>query len=215
MLKKTKLSSPKALRFEGSRLYLRDILQIADEAARRQIEIRFGDDEYEYESVEEVRTEKGDNIRSVNIWFKDTANHSTLRIELSLGTWEIWPGQSDQLAGLERTLVNLLMERRPWYARFPGLSPTFAIAFATIFFSDQFNHSWPTVSAAARLFGLIFLLVGMTCNLARVFSGSIILKREHEVISWYEKHGAKLLYGLIGAALSQAGKQIFDFLASR
>ncbi|MBL8522814.1 MAG: hypothetical protein JNN20_03915 [Betaproteobacteria bacterium] len=215
MKKKTTYSSPRAFKFEGTNLYLHDIRHLCDEAAKRGLEIHIGDEQYEYDSIDEVKQEKGDVIRSIRIWFKDPSSLETLRLELGVGEWEVRCGRSDVLAGLQAIVINTLADRQPWFAKWPSILPTLGISSTAILLSEFALKSWPATSRTLIVAAAIFFLISSICQFARLLNGRLKLKREHEEQSWYERNGEKLLYGFVGAVLGQAGKTIFDVLTSR
>lgn len=181
------------------RFYLADLKELVRIAEARKMCVAIMDDEHEFESIEELATEKGDRVKVLTIRASEKRDallgESEIKFDdgISVRTYK-----KDQLVLLHQDLVGFLISKRPWYARF--MRPNWWGAgiigsFVPLYFGDSRSQELP-------------FYVMMVCTemmfismLYRSLTRGVFLKRAHEIQGFWDRNGDKIVSGLIGSAI--------------
>lgn len=221
MKRKDKSSSFDTLRhrFPPIRLYRSDIDEVIEMAQARSLNIKISDDDYVYESIDEIEEHRGSRVYKLNIEVsKNNATIKTLDIYIEKDGVTLRTYREDQLVPLWHEVKELFSKRMPWYAR---LMAPFSWAWAAIVWL-WVGPRYDEISSLPQSMLLVwfgaftfFVLAGLLSAYYRVSNRGIYLQKQHEVKGFWERNGDKILMLVMGSVLGVIGTIITNILTSQ
>lgn len=205
--------SPFSERLQYAPLYLDDIERIVDAVKAQLPQVVFRDQDYEYESLEELKERHGARVKQIEIVGRNPERFGGITINIE-GRRVALFGDSDYelLWHQIRAMVNA---RLPWYAKI--IAPNFwgplllILASQYVWFIDKQTKAFTPpawfhvlVTASAILFA--FSVWQVTVN------RGVVLERRHAVRGFVSRNFDRLLMLAIGGLLTLLGKFIYGWL---
>jgi hypothetical protein len=178
-------------------------------------ETRILDDEFEYESLDDLIARRGKSPRKL---YLSSSDHLMLRIQtfrMAGLHFAAWGGESSSAAF---QILDLLSRRRLFLARL--LRPVFWFGFAVAMLSIQTIQSARHVAVfAPDLLSAAWVIGFMLSIASQVVSGGtgsrIRLDLRYEASSFWGRNAEKLAAGAIGAVIGALAKSAVDWLTNR
>lgn len=196
-------------------LFLDDLEYISEIAEKYKYKIKFSDEEFSYDNIDEVRQARGnktDNLR-IDIYEESRWNSVDLNYKkgtLKINTWAttdaqklIWQDIVDHLQS-KRAIVFKLIELITFWPLF------YLLCFlpAIIISKKALLKEWYIV-----LIALYIMLWLITLSVKKIFA-CVYLQRRHEVDSFWKRNADKIILIVIGAIIGSCSKWIFDLFSN-
>ncbi|MHB8727360.1 MAG: hypothetical protein ACYC9Z_18615 [Casimicrobiaceae bacterium] len=182
-------------------------------ATKRGMQTQITDDKFEYDSLEDLREQRGDRVMELDLTFSlKGLTSESVQVKIRGAEVTLATSQDDPYLALcsqFQRVVEPRMSALAWLAR-PGR--WFAAGVVIIW-------SWLVLQAAKSPIAELLAYIGVgfiaICICAQLYVWSrrgAVLKKEHEVQSFWQKHGEKLAYIVLGALLETMLRASFDRL---
>lgn len=196
-------------------LYLEDITQIVEVLDNRGAQYSISDTEYDYESLEKIRSNRGEKVKGLAITARFEGAYDSLTLEFERGAIFLRSNKSEKLIVLWHEIRDILSRRAPWYLRLVCWPPMPYLAFAVVFFlpkQPELLVAFPTKAYWLQwVIPVIFLLALLSAS-ATLWQPVLHLKKEHELESFFGRNAERLIVGFIGSIFGAVAKVIFDKL---
>ena len=206
-------------RFPPIPLYLSDLEEIVRIAQSRELEVKISDDKYEYESLDDLKENRGSRIRKLTLTLAPANSaYTSVTVEIDNDGVILRSPKDDKLVPVWHEIKDAIERQAPWYARF--MKPLSWVYGALVMYLippkqepvresfEWFLNAWFSVAGLMLLFSLLSLLY---LNRSR----GVYLQREHEVEGFWDRYGEKLVFVVIGTVLGVIGKVVSDKLSGR
>lgn len=196
-------------------LYLDDLQYIIEVAKKYQYQIKLSDNEFAYDTIDEIRQQRGKKTGHLNISIFGESLFNTIELvykngALSVYAWNstnidrlMWQDISDYLQRKRHTILRL-MELITFKPLFVLLIPIGGILFSK---NKLLIDCYLTLTV---LYGILWLITLFTKH---SFS-NIYLQKRHEVESFMKRNSDKIILSLIGAIIGFGLKWVFDSLSN-
>ena len=197
-------------------LYLEDITQIVEVLDKRGAQYSISDAEYHYESLDEIRSNRGEKVKGLTITARFEGSYNSLSLEFERGAILLRSDKSEKLIVLWHEIRDILSRRAHWYLRLVCWPPMPYLAFAVVFLlPEQYELLAALPNKAYWLQWVppvIFLLalLSVLSALAILWQPVLYLKKEHELESFFARNAERLIVGFIGSIFGLVAKIIFD-----
>jgi hypothetical protein len=202
-------------RFPAIALYRDDLNDIVAILKKRGLQIKFSDSDFEYESLDEFAENQGDVIRSLAISGFKEASANSIDFEFKKEGIRIRSDKEDDLVASWQEIKALLEKRIPWYARFLKVERWLWAFLFLALLGHEHVSAIATDSAPGYLFSVAIMISGYVTIYSLIHrskNSHICLKRRHQVLSFWEKNGEKMLMLIIGAVIGAVVKGTVDLL---
>lgn len=206
-------------RFPPVALYRSDLEEIIRLATARGFKVRISDDRYEFESLDDLRENRGNRIKKLMLEATiSESSYPSVDIEIDSDGITIRSPKDDKFVPLWHEIKDAIQARLPWYARLmkPLIWLYLAIPFLWVLSKRQevkegfelTNYLLVSGAGLSIFLGLISL-----SYLRR--SRGLRLQRQHEVQGFWERYGEKIILLVIGTAVGIVGKVLSDKLTGK
>lgn len=201
-------------RLTYSKLYLDDLERIVETMEEQSLDVRFKDDEYEYDSLKEIVEKRGEKKSHIEI--------------IGIKSDEVWRSVSLNIDGrklflhadgdLELTwhkIKEYIKSKTPWYSRFIDVWMWGCITFVILGQYTSFIDAETKKLIAPTWFNSLVSVVALIFAFVifRDFSDrGVFIVYRHENKNFFVKNGDKILLIIIGALIGVFGKYIAKFL---
>lgn len=206
-------------RFPPIPFYRSDLEEIVRIAETRELQVRISDDKYEYESLDDLKENRGNRIKKLTLTLTpQNSTYTSITIEIDNDGVLLRSSKDDKLVSVWHEIKDAIEKQAPWYARF--MKPLSWSYGALIFIwlspkKEQIREGFEWVviiwiSVASFMILLSFLSV-LYLNRSR----GIYLQREHEVQGFWDRYGEKLVFLVLGTIIGVIGKVVSDKLSGQ
>ncbi|MCG8094133.1 MAG: hypothetical protein JAZ17_11000 [Candidatus Thiodiazotropha endolucinida] len=203
-------------RFPPTILYRTDINQIVEMMSDRGLDVKISDEDYEYESLDEVQEQKGNRVYKLNIDAdKDNSIYKSMYLLIEKDGITLQSHKDDHLIPLWYEIKELISKRTPWYARFMSPFGWASAAFVWLLFgpkADEISNLQQSMALAWLVVLTLFLLVSFFSSYYRRTNRGIYLQKQHEVLGFWQRNGDKIFMLAIGTVLGVAGTAITNLI---
>lgn len=206
-------------RFPTVRRYRADLEDILEISKTRGFNVRISDDDYEYETLDELREQRGDRVLKVVLNVSpDNSSYSAVSIEIEKDGVTVRSQRDDNLVSLWHEIKDLLAKRVPWYARL--MSPLgWALIASVWLWNGPKRHELSTFPPFLISIWFAFLFFSVSMSIFSFWyqrtNRGVYLLREHEVLGFWDRYGEKISMIVLGAVLGVLGKIAMDFIAGK
>ena len=207
---KNSFAASNTKRFERVRLFRDDIDRIVALAKTRELIIEITDNEYEYESIEELQNNRGDSISHVKFVFQSpAASFDTLWLDIDPQRISVMSGTSDSLVAFYYEICQIIEQRAPWYRRLLHPFEFFILSFITmtVYWTDTDSLRF---DRANDLVPVLFGILGLISVVGRRKLTGISLKRKHEIPNLWSTYVEKIVFMIIGMFLTILARIIYE-----
>lgn len=190
------------------RFYLSDLKELVRIAQAREMIVVIADDKHEFESVDELVTERGERVLDLTITASMSPHTLFRESEIKFRdaiTVQTYKGE-DRLALLHQDLVSFISGKRRWYVGL--MRPTWWSmgifgSFLPLYFADARASDFPfavmIVCTEMMLIGWLYLSLNR----------GVYLRKAHEIQGFWSRNQDKIVSGLIGSALGAIVTRFF------
>lgn len=206
-------------KFPPTPLYRSDLEDIISVAQSRELAILISDDQYEYESLDDLKENKGSRIKNLTITLTpDDSRLRTLTIKFNSDGVILASPKMDKLVYAWHEIKEIIERQVPWYSRF--IRPlTWAYGAIFILFispkKDQIREGMEWVTTACVAGGSVMLFLSLISFVYLKQNRGVHLQREHEVQRFWDRYGEKLILLIAGTVLGVVGKFVSDSLSGQ
>lgn len=193
-------------------LYLDDIEQIVEIVKTQLPDVVFKDDDYEYESIDEIKERVGSKLDKFQIVANGSAQEDNL-LELSIyeRTISLHVNRNHEL--LWHQVKGYIEERAPWYRHILASGWYLGVMFILItqyqLYIDKMGKFSPptwmivTIISCATL-AVIDIWITITHR-------GVMLERRHAVSGFFSRNKDRLIMLIIGGLLTMLGKYLYSW----
>lgn len=205
-------------RFPIVRLYRKDLDEIIEIASSRNLEIKITDDDYEYESLDEVQEQQGNRVKKLRLNASlDESLFKSFDVEIDQDGVTVRAHREDELIPFWHQVRDLIAKKVPWYAKFtlPYVWAWVVIGWLWVASNDEAKE----LPRALLLtwFGVLVLSVAMAIFSFwyRFTNRGVFLQKEHEVLGFWTRNGEKIVMLIIGTMLGVVVKVVADLIIGK
>ncbi len=200
-------------------LYRSDLDEIVTIAQVRELRVQISDDKYEYESLDDLKENRGNRIRRLTLTL--TPEHSaytSITVEIDSDGVLLRSSKDDKLVLVWHEIREIIEKQAPWYARF--MKPL-SWAYGALLFlwlspkKEQIREGLEWVASAWVGVGSVMIVLSLLSVLYLNRSRGVYLQREHEVQGFWDRYGEKLAFLILGTVVGVIGKVVSDKLSGQ
>lgn len=214
------IKTPGHLILKPLRLFLDDLEKVIQILKAHNFSVKFYDNDYEYESLDEIRKYRGPRIVSLKIDGEGDGYLQKLSINFSKERIILYRhGESDQNILLAwQEIKDFLCKKLHWYQRV--FTPwiwgfVFIIALCVCPFCYVLGASARAIVLTMwLLFPAIIVLLLVSHFWCKFFPG-LYLDRKFRVLNFWQRNSDKIILVLLGALFGFIGKCIFDLIFNK
>jgi hypothetical protein len=205
--------------FPTVRLHRSDLQEIIDISKASGFDIRISDDDYEYETLDEVREQRGDRVlRLILTMHLDKSICGTLFVKIEKDGVVVCSQKDDKLVPLWHKIKDLIANRVPWYARL--MSPfVWAVVAITWLWNSPKRDEFSTLPPIILIVWFAVLLFSLGMSIFSFWykrtNGGVYLQREYEVLGFWDRYGEKIVMIALGTLLGVLGKIATDYITGK
>lgn len=200
-------------RFPPTPLYRADLEEIISIGKSRDLEMTISDDTAEFDDLDDVQENRGDRVKHLEISFRSSP-YSSIKLRITPMGISLTTSKVDELLATWHEMKSAIERRIPPHA--VAMKPyLWGIIICVLVFFDNRFHVLPEKSSiklliltpfAALLFGSFYYVQS---------SGGAYLKKQHEIMGFWEKNGREIIK-IVGAAIFGAiAKSVVDMLIGK
>ena len=202
------------------RLYMEDLEHIIELIKIRSLEINISDEDYKYDTLDEIQKYRGDIIHDLSIVAKKKGNWPLIRIGFSRENIKLFlHSEDEQIILLWHELKDFLKSKLKWYQYIfhpylqPGiLSGSIGLVVGSILGLLIYGFSPEAVKITNYIyipFALIFLFFLI---FYRQFFTILYIGRRHKVLNFWQRNRDKIILSISCVILGVALKWFLDEL---
>jgi len=174
-------------------------------------EFSISDDDWEYDSIEELEAKRGSTIKKLTI----TSDSPKLSVSIGRGNTRISRGGSVIILGPYTQLQQLIKARRR-HLLYIFLHPITVIAISggILFLAGQYGKNWPKAIALIIALPIAIYILMMLMNLSGSFT-KIILVQPHQQTSFWAANKDKIFLMILGAVIGGVLTKLIPFVLSK
>lgn len=203
--------------FPSVRLYKGDLEEYISFAAANGLKSYISDSDYEYDSLDEVRTNRGSYVPSISLRFAENSSRQSVRLRIRKNGISLSADNKQNLIAAWQQIRQALDKRIPWFARYLKTDNWFGGGFLWLILVAILAGQLPKPLQNTE--AVTWAILGVPC-----FSGGmavvswiyprlnhgVYLQREHEALTFWRRYGEKIGLLALGTALGIASKIITD-----
>ncbi len=205
-------------------LYRVDLDEILNLSEARNFNCKISDEDYEYESLDELQTKCGNRIfyLKINVYPANTSDKycnwlNSIEIRIKKSGITISSPKEDKFMLLWQEINDLVASKEPWYKKI--IAPLgwgwATIIWISIIPKDHEKLSELTHLQGSVLFGVLGLLFCMSTFswIYKRKNSGVYLQNKHEISGIWERYGEKLMFLIFGSILTVAVKFVTDLFS--
>jgi hypothetical protein len=196
-------------------LFLDDLEYIYELAEKYNFKVKFSDQQFSYDNLDEVRQVRGNKTDNLRIDIYEESRWHSVDLNYNNGSVQIntWP-TTDAQKIIWQNIVDHFSRTRNAVSKLIGLITFWPLFYllcflpAVIISKNETLKEWYIVLIA--LYSVLWLI---TLSVKRIFA-CVYLQRRHEVNSFWKRNSDKIILIVIGAIIGGCAKWIFDLFSN-
>jgi hypothetical protein len=210
--------------FSTVSIYRTDLDEILEISKTRGFYVKISDENYEYESIEELQNKQGNRILNLHLAIceEDPATDEIARIRANVEVIikkngvTITSPKKDNHVPIWQEIKDIIIKRESWYTKFMSPLGWSWMAITLLWISPRKNELHDLQHSEIFIwFGCFFFLISMmifSFFYQRINRG-VYLQHKHEIIGFWERYGEKMVMMGLGSILTILGKIATDFFS--
>jgi len=205
--------------FPAMRLYRDDLEEYISLAAANGLKPYISDNDYEYDSLDEVQTNRGPYVPTISLRFSESGSRQSVRLRIKKNGISLTADNKQSLIVTWQQIRDVIDERVPWYARYlkgdnwfyGGIVGFFVVAILATELPKPLQNTdvvtW--MIWAAPVIGIGMAVIS---GIYPRMNHGVYLQREHEALTFWRRYGEKIIFLILGTTLGVIGKIAADHL---
>jgi hypothetical protein len=190
--------------FPPTPLYRSDLDVIVKIGVDRGLKLAISDDSDEFDDLDDLKENRGNRIKKLTLAFASETSYKSVNVEITGEGISLSASKDDQLLPVWHEMKGAIEKRVPVQARFMKPTLWVFVTLCVLILVPRFN--WPPSGSFYRYVAILLPAYMWALSLYYVKkSGGVYLQKQHEVESFWDKYGEKLVFTIGGVVLGVVG----------